>query len=73
MCDRITKRYYCPMRPPAPGAIPNDGLVSIQSNNYRTYDANAGREVWGYVEYNRLLSRKEIRNYELIPAPDNTL
>ena len=73
MCDRITNRYYCPMRPPAPGAVPSDGLVSSQSSSARYFEPDAGRYIWGSVEYNRHLSRKEIRNYELIPASTNTL
>lgn len=59
-------RYYCPMRPPMLGAIPKSGLVSVHCFDMREFTEAAGREVWGWAEYNRELSENDVYNYELI-------
>ena len=59
-------RYYCPMREPAPGAVPKNGMENVYWYGCRQFVEIAGREVWGWVEYNRELSEKEVSNYELI-------
>ena len=61
--------YYCPMRPPAPGAIPTLGLVHISVYDKRRYDMTIDRMVWGFVVYNRPLSPSEVDEYELVSAP----
>ena len=58
------KLYYYGMlfRPPMPGAQPRDGL-------YAMYDAEMtvrGRKLWGYVVYERELTKAEIEQYELL-------
>jgi len=64
-------RYYCRMRPPAPGAIPAEGIVHIGCYDRRVivHDLPA----WGYVEYDRPLSEDEIEDYELFSTPNNPL
>lgn len=61
-------RYYLPYRPPMPGAIPKDGIVQMFSADHRKKMDGCDRPVWGWVEYDRKLTRKEIDDYELIPA-----
>ena len=64
-------RYYCQYRPPMPGAIPRDGLVNIASFDYKQSFNGVG--CWGWAEYNRPLSEKEIGDYELVASPNNPL
>lgn len=64
-------RYYCQYRPPMPGAIPSDGLVNIASFDYKQSYNGVG--CWGWAEYNRPLTEKEIGDYELAASPNNPL
>lgn len=62
-------RYYCRFRPPMPGAIPKQGLVNLTSFDYRqSYD---GIECWGWVEYDRELTKDEINDYELAKSSND--
>lgn len=61
-------RYYCIMRPPAPGAIP-PGAHNIVSFDERQYVPEIERMAWGYAEYRMELTYSEIHAYELISAP----
>lgn len=56
-------RYGCPMRPPAPGAIPK-GAVSMRM--FDAPDEECRNCRWGWVEYDHPLSSKELGDYELI-------
>lgn len=56
-------RYGCLLRPPAPGAVPSFGLCSVQYND-EPNENSAAR--WGWVEYDRPLTAKEIEQYELV-------
>ena len=58
-------RYYCIMRPPAPGAIPN-GAQDVVSYDERRYVPEIDRMAWGYVQYCRELTMHEVADYELI-------
>ena len=61
-------RYYCRFRPPMPGAIPRKGLVEVASfDGPQTLD---GIRTWGYAEYNRELTDREIADYELVVLPE---
>ena len=52
-------RYQCNHRPPGPGAVPKEGLKFCD-------DRGSGR--YGDVIYNRPLTDKELKNYELDPV-----
>ena len=52
-------RYQCNHRPPGPGAVPKEGLEFCD-------DKGLGR--YGDVVYNRPLTDKELKNYELDPV-----
>lgn len=68
---KIVYRYYCRFRPPMPGAIPKNGLEGVADFDYpQSFD---GVSAWGYVEYNRELTEKEISDYELVASKNNPL
>lgn len=65
----MTHRYYCPARPPAPGAIPKGAARMMCSDDeYMTDEEGHVIRAWGFVEYDRPLTEKEIDDYELEPA-----
>ena len=53
--------YYCRLRPPSLGAVPKDGLVEVNGNRV----VKNGTEYWGYVVYNRELTKDELFQYDL--------
>ena len=64
-------RYYCRFRPPMPGGIPRKGLVNTGEYDYpQTF---GGVSAWGFAEYDRELTAKEIDDYELAPSKNNPL
>ena len=54
--------YLCLMRPPTPGAVPKDGLDSV---DFREGKSLSGHHYWGHAIYNRKLSEKEMDHYDL--------
>ncbi len=61
-------RYYSMMRPVMPGTYPKpDGnpAMLIHNFNRREYVSEIGREAWGYIEYDKPLTEKQISDYEL--------
>lgn len=54
--------YLCLMRPPGPGAVPRDGLESVDFRERKTL---SGHHSWGMAVYTRELTEEEIRHYEL--------
>ncbi len=64
-------RYYCRFRPPFPGAIPREGLTHIADFDYPQSFNGIG--CWGWAEYSRELTDKEIKDYELAASPNNPL
>lgn len=62
-------RYYCRMRPPAPGAIPKRNLHAAEAMHITIpgYD----RHMWGYADYTEPLNEEEIEEYELVPERVN--
>ena len=55
-------RYLFLMRPPMPGAFPRDGLQEIGFDEGQTL---SGHHYWGWAEYDRELTKKEVFDYEL--------
>ena len=55
-------RYHCLMRPPAPGAIPINGLLECIDDEGTS---PSGHHTWGLAIYNRKLSKQEVYNWEL--------
>ena len=60
-------KYYTLYRAPGPFCQPKDGLISVKSYEQRTKVTDR-YAAWGEVTYNRLLTDKEIRDFELLPA-----
>lgn len=59
-------RYFCKMRPPAPGAVPKRGLYAAVAEHIRI--AGQERHMWGYVDYTQPLTDEETQEYELVPC-----
>lgn len=69
--SKIVWRYYLRFRPPMPGAIPKNGIDRVVSFDWpQSFD---GVSSWGYVEYTRCLTDKEIDDYELVGSKNNPL
>lgn len=66
----MTYRYYCPMRPPGPGAIPRGATRIDYAGDDGTLVDEEGHviEAWGMVEYDHRLTDAEIVAYELEEA-----
>ena len=64
-------RYYCPHRPPMPGAIPRLGLLRACSYDYKQCIGGVG--AWGFAEYDRPLTEQEVYQYELVAGQHNPL
>lgn len=60
-------RYYCPYRPPMPGAVPR-GMVNIVDFAVREYVPEIAGDAWGYVEYEKPLTAHQVYEYELAEA-----
>lgn len=60
-------RYFLPYRPPMPGAMPKEGIVEMFAQDQRQKMNGCDRPVWGWVQYDRKLTDKEVSDYELIP------
>lgn len=59
-------RYYCKMRPPAPGAVPKRNLYASITAHFPF--AGSDRHMWGIVDYTEPLTEEEIDYYELVPG-----
>lgn len=58
----LRARYATLLRPPAPGAVPREGLVECKAIEGYT---PKGHHAWGWVEYDRYLTEDEIKHYDL--------
>lgn len=59
-------RYWLTLRPAMPGTVPTKNLECIENFDSRAYSEEAGRGVWGYVEYSEPLTDKQVAEYELV-------
>lgn len=62
-------KYYSTQRPVAPGTFPKpDGNKVLEIVNFdeRQYCREAGRDCWGYIEYEKPLTEKQAMDYELV-------
>lgn len=57
-------RYFMTQRPAEPGAMPSTGLLEILPGEQPEWLA---KHVWNVLIYDRELSRREVRDYELTP------
>ena len=65
--DNGKYRYYSTQRPISPGTYPNgeNKPVSIENFDERQPVENGQLQAWGYLEYAKPLSQKEMKEYEL--------
>lgn len=63
-------RYYCLMRPVGPGAVPRD-FTDWGELDHTVVIPSINHGAWGWVEYERPLTSREIQDYELAFAGDD--
>jgi len=61
-------RYYSKLRPVSIGTFPVGMAVETHNYDRRQYVEDAGCEVYGYIDYNRVLSEDEVSHYDLVPG-----
>lgn len=64
-------RYYLTQRPPGIGAFPDtkdNGVIGLHSFDEKEYVDRIECKAYGYVCYAKLLTPKEVDDYELIEA-----
>ena len=71
-----TYRYYSTQRPLSPGAYPKPAenqVTEIQNFDNRQLVEEGKVQAWGYVEYTKPLTAKEMQDYELkcVPVLEN--
>lgn len=64
----MVMRYYSTQRPVMPGSYPKKGAQEVRNYDDKTYIEEIDGEAWGYIEYDRELTAKEERDYELTPS-----
>lgn len=67
-------RYYSIEHPVMPGTFPkpiDNPVLSIENFEVRSYVGKIGREAWGFVEYEKPLTEKQIEAFELVAASDS--
>jgi N12 class adenine-specific DNA methylase len=67
----VRHRYYSTQRPISIGTYPRDGgePLEIQSFDTRTPVENGAFQAWGWLEYDKPLTDKQARDYELRYVP----
>ena len=69
-------RYYSTQRPIGPGTIPQlkgNKVLEIHNYDQKTYCEEVGREAWGYIEYEKPLTRYDCSSYELAAVQTRVL
>ena len=59
-------RYYSKLRPVSIGTYPAGMVLGTHNYYSRRYVEDAGCEVWGYIDYDRELSKEECEHYDLV-------
>lgn len=65
-------RYYSTLRPIALGTVPRN-FTSYENFDTRKYVDSISHEAWGWVEYDKELTKEEMEAYELVKEDDNML
>jgi len=62
------KKYYSIMRPVSVGAVPKSGMMDFINYDDRTEIRmnNGVIRAWAEIYYNRELTEKELRDYEIV-------
>lgn len=64
------EKYYMTQRPAMPGAMPKDGLDTIEDLDPRDVIPYIGKGAYALLYYTRPLTDKEVSDYELTPYED---
>ena len=59
-------RYYSVLRPIGPGTFPKAGMIEFENFNSRIPVKEIDRMAWGYLDYDRRLSGREVDAYDLV-------
>ncbi len=70
--DARLHRYYSTQRPVGPGTYPKvhgNEPVNIVNFDDREFQTDINRAAWGYLEFERSLTDKQVDDYELVKGP----
>lgn len=69
--ERMSHRYYSPLRPLSLGTFPKpqgNEILHIENFEERQNVPEIAQQAWGYIEYKEALTEIEAAAYELIPS-----
>lgn len=62
-------KYYSPLRPILPGGYPRcEKVLEIYNYGPKQFCEDIGRDVWGYIVYEKAIPETEAANYDLVSA-----
>ena len=61
----MENKYYLTQRGPGPGCQPKKSCITCDYG-IKKYVEEIGCKAWGYAEYGKPLTKKEINDYELV-------
>ena len=61
-------KYYSIHRPVSIGTYPKKGMQYFMNFDFRAHVEKINRDAWGWLAYDRPLTEKECRDYELFPG-----
>lgn len=62
-------KYFTILRPVSIGTFPKKGLIDFVNYDNRRYVPEIDHNAWGYLLYNRELSKKEMHDYDFMSMP----
>lgn len=63
----MTHKYYSIMRPVSIGTFPDNGtILGIVNFDNQQMVESIGKMAWGYINYGKPLTKKQISDYELV-------
>lgn len=62
-------KYFSVLRPIGIGAYPREGMKEFQNFDERQYVDELGKEAWGVITYDRMLTETELKEYDLEDIP----
>ena len=58
-------RCYSTQRPIMPGGIPDRGMINVANFRGKRFVPDIKMEAWGYADFDRQLTPREVNDYEL--------
>lgn len=62
-------KYFSVLRPIGIGTYPREGMKEFQNFDERQYVDELGKEAWGVITYDRMLTETELKEYDLETIP----